>query len=129
MGDQVFFVADDGLHGRELWVSDGAEDGTQLLKDINGFVPEQIAVGEPNPDGQTQEETPTEETPTAAAAAAAAAEPSEDEIDSSSSDPSDLVVMGDRLYFAATDSGHGRELWVTDGTPAGTQLLENINSD
>ena len=31
---QVFFVANDGVHGDELWVSDGTAAGTALTKDI-----------------------------------------------------------------------------------------------
>ena len=33
--DSLFFLADDGQHGREFWVSDGTSDGTNLLKDIH----------------------------------------------------------------------------------------------
>ena len=31
---KVFFVANDGVHGHELWVSDGTATGTELTKDI-----------------------------------------------------------------------------------------------
>lgn len=34
------------------------------------------------------------------------------------------VRLRDRLYFFADDGQHGRELWVSDGTPQGTQLLD-----
>jgi ELWxxDGT repeat protein len=34
IGDRVFFVADDGVHGTEPWVTDGTTAGTHMVKDI-----------------------------------------------------------------------------------------------
>ena len=33
-GDRVFFVAGDGRHGREVWVSDGTAEGTHIVADL-----------------------------------------------------------------------------------------------
>ena len=41
---------------------------------------------------------------------------------------SQAVVSGDKLYFRATDAAHGTELWVTDGTAAGTHLVADVFS-
>src|SRR5262245_10197052 len=44
----------------------------------------------------------------------------------SASLPSDLTPVGDRLYFVADDGIHGRELFTSDGTAAGTHLVRDI---
>jgi len=41
-------------------------------------------------------------------------------------DPAGFVPLGDRLYFFATDPLNGRELWATDGTEAGTELVIDL---
>ncbi len=43
-----------------------------------------------------------------------------------------LVVAGEKskgykAFFAASDETHGEELWVTDGTAAGTRMVKDIN--
>ena len=40
---------------------------------------------------------------------------------------SGFTVLGDKLIFSADDKVHGVEPWVTDGTPAGTVLVKDIN--
>lgn len=83
VGNQLFFVANDGTHGFELWVTDGTTAGTVMVSDI---VP-----------------------------------------GSSGSSPDYLTAFNGKLYFVANDSVHGNELWVSDGTPAGTSIIKDIN--
>ena len=80
-----YFTADDGIHGRELWKTDGTTTGTKMVKDVN---------------------------------------PGTGSSDSSFS--YDITTSGGKLYFSALDDLHGTELWVSDGTKAGTNLLTDI---
>jgi ELWxxDGT repeat protein len=41
--------------------------------------------------------------------------------------PHDLYVIDDRLYFNATTLEYGNELWVSDGSLAGTRLFADLN--
>ncbi len=45
-----------------------------------------------------------------------------------SSNPTGLTNVGGTLFFAATDGSHGRELWKSDGTTAGTRMVRNIRA-
>jgi ELWxxDGT repeat protein len=40
--------------------------------------------------------------------------------------PSDLTVFDGKIYFSARNGATGHEIWVTDGTIAGTELVADI---
>src|SRR5919204_406364 len=42
--------------------------------------------------------------------------------------PDDLTNVNGTLFFTADDGTHGRELWKSDGTAAGTTLVRDIKS-
>lgn len=42
------------------------------------------------------------------------------------SQPKNFYLLGSKMFFKATDSSHGNEPWVSDGTLAGTNILKDI---
>jgi ELWxxDGT repeat protein len=41
-------------------------------------------------------------------------------------EPLGMLRLGQALYFSAADAPHGRELWKTDGTAKGTELVKDL---
>lgn len=86
---KLLFIANDSIHGEELWITDGTTIGTQLLKDIN---------------------------------------PSGDSSSISFLEGGYGSTFNGKYYFRANDFINGSEVWVTDGTTAGTYMLANLYS-
>ena len=123
LGDQILLVGNSPEHGNELWTTDGTPEGTRLLKDIlagnagsspglpvefNGSLYLYGAGMLWSSDGETA--TPLD---------------LQSPLGEPLSDISDVVVLGDAIYFTAISSETGRELWRTDGTPVGTSLVRD----
>lgn len=133
-GLQVFFQANDGTAGPELWTSDGTATGTVLVADIRpgaaGSDPQQLVpfgggvLFSALDNGKGRELWFSDGTP-AGTRLVKDIEPG-----TASSSPRltsyRLATLGSRFYFSAFTSQHGRELWYSDGTSAGTQLLQDL---
>jgi ELWxxDGT repeat protein len=129
----LFFTADDGVHGRTLWKTDGTASGTAMVADIhpvrgpfigtdfrslvpfNGslyfFAPSATSTNLWKTDG------------TAAGTVEVTGKVG------LSSYPADLTASGGALYFSgATNAGQTVGLWKSDGTAAGTTELAGFTS-
>ena len=132
----IYMVADDGLHGSELWKSNGNAAGTTLVKDIN-----------PNGDGLH----PGASFPAAILGSTLLFSANDGQHGwelwrsdgtgtgtvmvkdirgdgDASSFPWNFTTHGSTVFFTADDRTHGKELWRTDGTSLGTELVKNINT-
>ncbi|MCC7334833.1 MAG: DUF11 domain-containing protein [Pirellulaceae bacterium] len=135
VGGQMFFMANDGIHGYELWKSDGTEAGTTLVKDIepgegNSFPGVGIEIGGvliflAGQTGTGLELWKTDGTPEGTKILKDIYPGNQSSLRSLYGFNSNSVFEGE-LYFDAHDGVHGRELWKTDGTEAGTVLVVDI---
>lgn len=129
-----FIHADDGTHGRELWVYNGST--LAMVEDIN-------PIGESNPgnvgtspmvlgnrlvfdadDGTSGRELwITDGTGPGTRRLKDIAQ------GATTSEPYPEAVLNGRLYFSAENGTYGRELWRTNGTPTGTKRIADIYPD
>jgi ELWxxDGT repeat protein len=131
LGAKVFFEAENAFSGYEVWQSDGTADGTSLLADTypgsQGYPGEMAAAPgrlfffAATPEGDTLWGSDGSPAGTAALHTFTFFPRGYDD-----SVPHAPTAAAGRLFFAAGDREHGAELWVTDGTVAGTVRLTDI---
>ncbi len=131
MGDTLFFVANDGINGKELWISDGTAANTHMVKDIRSGAAsshpyELVVIGntlffQANNGSEGVELWKSDGTEAGTVLV-------KDINPAGSSNPLHLEVWQGTLYFSATSNDtEGTELWKSDGTEAGTVLVKDIN--
>ncbi|PTL82846.1 hypothetical protein DAT35_16885 [Vitiosangium sp. GDMCC 1.1324] len=126
----LFFTADDGAHGRELWKSSGTGGaGTFLVADVRpgplGSEPHALTVvgdrvffiADDGVDGQ--------QLWVSDGTARGTRQLTRLHPDLLGIYPS-LIDYRGALYFSANDGEHGFELWRSDGTPEGTVLVDDV---
>jgi ELWxxDGT repeat protein len=132
----VYFRANDGLHGIELWKSDGTPEGTGLVADLRpgaaNAVPGEITVA----GGSLYFHAFTEGTGSKVFKSDGTAAGTLLLVDTNPGAsggpngpplPGNFTTFGDIVLFTATDRKAGNELWKTDGTIAGTQRLIDLH--
>ena len=120
----VYFMANDGLLGFELWRTDGTMAGTALFADIEpGSASSFPAALLSSPLGLFFSANGFGLWATDGAAVTRV-----DNLQRSSSDPSEMLhdPIASRLFMLIFSEGFGTEPWVSDGTEAGSFRLRDI---
>ncbi|HZL36648.1 MAG TPA: ELWxxDGT repeat protein [Tepidisphaeraceae bacterium] len=125
-GGTLYFTADDGAHGMQLWTSDGTTAGTQRLTNIPdniGNFAYMLPLGSHllflGNDGTHGAEMWGSDGTAAGTGLLRDIWPGYN-----SSEPHSFANIGGKVLFAATDTTQGMQLWGTDGTSAGTSLVK-----
>jgi ELWxxDGT repeat protein len=127
---ELFFTAEDGVRGRELWKSSGTGAGASLVKDIRPGAatsnPRRLTVAGDKLFFTAEDGVHGRELWVSDGTAAGTVMVKDIWPGSLGSAPDQLLAVGDVVYFAANDGRHGSELWRSDGTPGGTFLVEDF---
>lgn len=132
VGNKVFFVADNGTSGLELWVTDGLDNGTAMVKDINAGTAGSDPYNLTSLDGKlyfnANDGTNGIEL-WVSDGTASGTRMVKDINPAGDGNPQEIpVAFGGKYYFSVDDGTNGFELWRTDGLDNGTEMVKDINT-
>jgi ELWxxDGT repeat protein len=133
LGDRLFFTANDGFFGIELWVSDGTDFGTQLVREIvpgynvlNGSGPSNLTAVGSNLFFTVNDEFSGDELWVTDGSFSGTRLVRDILPGIGGSGPRNLTAVGGTIFFTANDGLTGYELWKSDGTTEGTVRVKDI---
>lgn len=126
----LYYKGTDGIHGKELWKSDGTESGTNMIIDLY-----------PGEDGSELYEicysggkvffyAKSDDTGGALWVTDGTEAGTFNPVGFVDDTPTDFLYLTDfngTLFFRYYDNVHGVELWTSDGTSEGTAMFKDIN--
>ena len=130
VGNKLYFIAENETTGRELWISNGTEAGTMLLKDISPGISSSNITNITNWNGVayfTANDGTHEDELWTSDGTQAGTHLVKDINTSGSSFIDNLTIANNQLFFKARTSATGLELYKSDGTEVGTVLVKDIN--
>lgn len=126
VNDMMYFTQKDSTDtNKKLWVTDGTESGTRIVKNFNNEYYSYIGFNEMLFFVITTDEYGTELWKTDGTELGTTIV-KDINIGSVGSTPNYFMVANNTLFFFAYDSTHGYELWKSDGTESGTVLVKDI---
>lgn len=123
----AYFGADDGVHGIQLWRSDGTAPGTFLFMNL-ASAPDNsnlAMMGTVNGLGLFAARVGTDLRLWATDGTVAGTAPLRSDMQVENA--IDYAVFKGFVYFRGVDAAGDAELWRSDGTPAGTTRVQNLN--
>lgn len=129
---KVYFGADDGVNGSKLWVTDGTASGTQLIN-VPFEAPVYFVVLNSMMISFAYDATNGVELWKTDGTVGGSSLIKDINPGFASSVPASLradmfAVYNNKLYFVADNGSNGYELWMTDGSSAGTQMVKEIRT-
>jgi len=139
--NKLYFAADDGIHGAELWSTTGDKNGIEMVLDTNT---------EKDADDKDRKRTNSSNPSNLTVYAGKLYFTADDAVNGvqlwsttgsengtemvrligkgpGGAKPAELIRFNAQLYFTANDGVHGIELWRTTGARDGTEMVLDLN--